>query len=61
MSKMYSLRKTADILGIKIRTAREWVHTGKMNAIKYPGSQRWYVSFDEIERLKGFDFDDNKD
>lgn len=53
MSKMCSLRKIADILGIKIRTAREWVHTGKMNAIKYPGSQRWYVPESEIRRLRG--------
>ena len=60
MSKMYSLRNAADILGIKVRTAREWVHSGKMNASKYPNSQRWYVTEEEINRIRG-ENDDNND
>lgn len=59
MSQMYSLRSAAELLGIKTRTARLWVHTGKLSAIKYPGSQRWYVTAEEIERVRG-DRDDNK-
>lgn len=53
MKKMYSLRSAAELLGIKTRTAREWVHNGKMYAIKYPGGKRWYVTAEEIERVKG--------
>ena len=59
MSQMYSLRSAAELLGVKTRTARLWVHNGKLSAIKYPGSQRWYVTAEEIERVRG-DRDDNK-
>jgi excisionase family DNA binding protein len=59
MSQMYSLRSAAELLGVKTRTARLWVHNGKLSAIKYPGSQRWYVTAEEIERIRG-DRDDNK-
>lgn len=50
--KHYNLREAAEILGIKIRTAREWVHKGKLRAHKYPVSNRWYVAESEIERLR---------
>lgn len=59
MAQMYSLRSAAELLGIKTRTARLWVHEGKLLAIKYPGSQRWYVTAEEIERIRS-DKDGNK-
>lgn len=60
MAQMYSLRNAAGLLGVKTRTAREWVKTGKMAAVKYEGSNRWYVSAEEIDRLRGGN-NDNKD
>lgn len=48
--KYYNLRDTAEILGIKIRTARAWVHDGKLNAVKYGDSNRLYVPESEIIR-----------
>lgn len=53
MDQFYSLRQAAAMLGIKTRTARAWVHDGKLSAIKYPGSDRWYVSAQEIEKIRG--------
>ena len=53
MEKFYSLRQAAVMLGIKTRTARAWVHDGKLSAIKYPGNDRWYVAGSEIERVRG--------
>lgn len=50
--RYYSLKDAAQILGIKIRTARQWVHDGKMKAVKYQGMNRWYVLESEIRRLK---------
>ena len=50
---MYSLSNFAKIVGVTTRTARQWVHSGKIKAIKYPGSNRWYVSQEEIDRIKG--------
>ena len=49
--RMYNLYDAANVIGIKIRTAREWIHNGKLKAVKYPNSQRWYVSEKEIKRI----------
>lgn len=48
--KHYNLREAAEMLGIKIRTARAWVHDGKLNAVKYGDSNRLYVPESEIVR-----------
>lgn len=52
MEKRYNLKQASDMLGIKVRTAREWVHKGKLRAHKYAVSNRWYVAESEIERLR---------
>lgn len=48
-----NLSKAAKVLGIQVRTARQWVRDGKLNAIKYPNCNRWFVSKEEIERICG--------
>lgn len=53
MEKGYNLIQTANLLGIKVRTARQWVHDGKINASKIPNSRRWIVMESEIKRLQG--------
>lgn len=53
MEKGYNLIETANMLGIKVRTARQWVHDGKIRANKIPNSQRWIVMESEIKRLQG--------
>lgn len=57
MERGYSLNQTADLLGIKVRTVREWVRTGKIKAKKIVGSRRWIVMESEIKRLLGDDSD----
>ena len=52
MEKYYSLNETADILGVKVRTLREWLKDGTLIAYKYEGKKKWYVSQSEIERLQ---------
>ena len=53
MEKMYNLKEVADILGIKVRTVREWIKTGYLKAKKYDGKRFWVVSQEEINRIKG--------
>ena len=54
MERNYTIKETANILGIKVRTCREWIKTGKINATKYSGSNMWRISENEINRvLKG--------
>ena len=57
----YNIRQTANILGLKVRTIREWIRTGKLKASKYPVSNRWFISDEEIARVMGKESNDNKD
>lgn len=52
IERYYNLNEASVLLGIKLRTAREWVHNGKLNAIKYPNGRQWYVSESEIRRIQ---------
>lgn len=52
MEKGYNLREVANLLGMKVRTIRQWVHDGKLSAKKIPGSRRWIVMESEIRRLQ---------
>ena len=50
--KNYNIVKTAELLGIKVRTVRQWIRDGKLKAVKYDVSNRWFIPESEIERLK---------
>lgn len=52
MERGYNLIQTAELLGLKVRTVREWVHSGKIRANKIEGSRRWIVMESEIKRLQ---------
>lgn len=52
MEKMYDLVETAEILGVKVRTLREWLKTGFLIGHRYNGKPKWYVSQSEIDRLQ---------
>lgn len=49
---MYTLSEAAKRIGIQVRTARKWVWIGKMNATQDERTHRWYVSAEEVERLR---------
>lgn len=53
IEKTYNIRQAADLLGIKVRTVREWIRLGKLNGTKYDCSNRWFISESEIKRLRG--------
>lgn len=57
IEKGYNLIEVASMLGIKVRTARQWVHDGKIHANKIHGSQRWIVMESEIKRMQGKAFE----
>lgn len=46
--KNYTLKEAASIFGIKVRTMREWIKTGKVYAEK--NGKYWIISEDEIYR-----------
>lgn len=53
MEEMYNIVQTSRLLGIKVRTVRDWISKGKLRAQKYEGSNRWYISESEINRVRG--------
>lgn len=53
MEKHYNLREASKLLGVKVRTLREWIKQGYLKAKKYDGKRMWFVSQSEIDRIKG--------
>ena len=53
MDNMYSVRQTSNLLGIKVRTVREWIRNGKLKAVKYETGNHWYIPESEIKRIRG--------
>lgn len=60
MEKGYNLMQVANLLGIKVRTVRQWIHDGKIKANKIEGSPRWIVMESEVKRLQGVQKDENE-
>lgn len=54
MTRYVSIREASAILGIKVRTVREWIKQGKLTAEKDAVSKRWKVQVSE-------DVDEDKD
>ena len=49
--KYYTVRQASEILGLRVRTIREWIKLGRIKAVKLGGSNRWFISHDEIAHL----------
>lgn len=61
MEMGYGISQTAELLGIKVRTARNWIASGIIHAKKICGTNRWIVMESEINRLRGTLEDADKD
>lgn len=48
---MYNIKQVANIIGIKVRTVREWIRNGKIHGEKNPISGRWFFTEEEVKRL----------
>lgn len=55
MEKHYKISDAAEILGVKVRTIRQWIHEEKIKAVKYPGGKHWFISESEIRRMQDGD------
>lgn len=53
MERAYDLIEVSQLLGLKVRTVRQWVHDGKLKAFKVGASPKWVVRESEIKRLRG--------
>ena len=62
MERYYSIQQVAPMLGIKVRTVRDWISKGKLHAIKMHGGRKWAIAETEILRIQGVvESNENKD
>ena len=47
----YNVRAAADLCGVKVRTMRQWIRSGKILAKKHKNSWYWQIPESEILRL----------
>ena len=60
MKKSYSIRETALMLDVKVRTVRDWISKGKLNAHKGQNGRYWRIFEDDIiKRMEQSDEDKN--
>lgn len=59
-TKLLSIGKTAQVLGVHVDTLREWDKEGKLNPVKTPGNHRRY-KWNDIERFCGEAKEDKED
>ena len=52
VERMYNIRDTALLFGVKARTVRQWIKDNRINGVKIAGSNRWSVSESEINRVQ---------
>lgn len=52
MEQYYNIRAAAQLLGMTVRTVRQWVHDGKIKAVQYARHGKWYISETEINRIR---------
>lgn len=52
VEKNFNIKQTAKILGIQVRTVREWIKKGKISAKKYNSCPMWFISEKEIDRIQ---------
>lgn len=60
IEKFYSTKDAAILLGITVRTVRQYIHDGVISAKKYKTlkygkstSKSWFIAESEIKRLRG--------
>lgn len=52
MEKYYNIRAAAQLLGMTVRTVRQWVYDEKIKAVQYARRGKWYISETEINRVR---------
>lgn len=53
--KYYTLPSAAKVMGIKVRTLRQWIREGKLPEHRYPNSRRYFLTKEEIEGMSNND------
>lgn len=60
MKKSYGVRETALMMGVKVRTIRDWIAKGKLKAHKAPNGRYWRVYEDDILEKLERAYDENE-
>lgn len=57
MERGYNLKEVAGMFGLQVRTIRQWIHEGKIKAVKPKGAKQWVVFESELRRVQDADKD----
>lgn len=52
MEKMYNLKQSAELLGVTVRTLREWIKNGRIEAKRHKSGRNLIIAEKEIERIR---------
>lgn len=52
-AEFVTVQAAAEMLGRKVRTIRDWIYKGKLNAIKDGRGYRWLIPIDEVQETIG--------
>lgn len=52
MEKMYNLKQSAELLGVTVRTLREWIKNGRLEAKRHKSGRNLIIAEKEIERIR---------
>ncbi len=52
VTKLYTQKQVADILGVTLTTVRRWVKAGKVKVVYLPTSSRPRITQEELDRLR---------
>lgn len=51
--KLYTTDDVAEKMGVKVRTVRGWIQSGKLKAFKVKNTRRNYVTEEELQKFIG--------
>lgn len=52
VEKMYTIKEASEVLGLKVRTVREYIHKGWLKGSRYTtGRRMWHIRESEILRF----------
>ena len=53
IEQSYTIIQAAKLLSVSVRTLRQWISDGKVNAYKFEFGRNWYIRESELKRLMG--------
>lgn len=60
VEKMYTIKEASAVLGLKVRTVREYIRKGKIKACQYKDGRMWHIKESDLLAVLEGEDDGNK-